>query len=153
MVSAGRSLGVDFGVARIGLAISDDLGLLAHPLQTLDARQPQVAGEVLRLAKEKNVATIVVGLPRHMNGSEGASASAARDFADQLQGAAAAAGLPELQVVLEDERLSTVAAARALREAGHRGGRHKGRVDQGAAQVILQTWLDRQALRANLSSF
>jgi putative Holliday junction resolvase len=147
-----RALGVDYGTVRIGLAISDELGMLAHPLQTLDAQSPAAPRDLLRLAAEKGVKTVVIGLPRHMNGSEGASAEAARAFADKLRQEAADAGVPDLEVFLEDERLSTVAATRAFHESGQNSRKQRGRIDQGAAQIILQTWLDRKAMQAAFSS-
>ncbi len=137
-----RALGVDYGEARIGLALSDELGMLAHPLQTLQARQIQPAREILRIAREKRAATIVIGLPRNMNGTEGPSAAAARALAAELETLAGEGGET---VVLIDERLSTVEASRALHEAGHRAKAQKTRIDQGAARIILQSWLDRQA--------
>jgi putative holliday junction resolvase len=146
-----RAFGVDYGTVRIGVAVSDELGMLSHPLQTLDARSPSAAGDLLRLAVERGVKTIVLGLPRHMNGSEGASAEAARAFAEKLRAEAPGAGLSDLVVLLEDERLSTVAATRAFQESGRNSRQQRGRIDQGAAQIILQTWLDRQALRAGFS--
>lgn len=146
-----RALGVDYGTVRIGLAISDELGMLAHPLQTLEAKSPSAAKDLIRLAVEKGAKTLVLGLPRHMNGSEGASAEAVRAFADKLRQEVAEAGVADLNILLEDERLSTVAAARAFQESGRSSRQQRGRIDQGAAQIILQTWLDRQALRANFS--
>jgi putative Holliday junction resolvase len=111
---------------------------MALPLTVLDAMgdwQMALAG----LVSEHRVAAVVVGLPVSLSGSEGAAAARAREFAGAV---GERLGLP---VYLVDERLSTVAAGRALAEAGTRGRRAKGAVDRSAAAVILQTWLDSQA--------
>lgn len=132
-----RVLGVDFGHARIGVAVSDELGMLAHPLETIAAARIEAAAKRIgELAREKNVAHVVVGLPRHMNGDVGASAADVQAFAEILR--------PFLSgtIIFWDERLSTTAAQRALREAGKKTRRTKGFVDQVAAQMILQGYLD-----------
>jgi putative Holliday junction resolvase len=111
---------------------------MALPLTVLDATgdwQMALAG----LVAEHRVAAVVVGLPVSLSGSEGAAAARAREFA------AAVGEWLGLPVHLVDERLSTVAAGRALAEAGVRGRRARGAVDRSAAAVILQTWLDSQA--------
>jgi putative Holliday junction resolvase len=131
-----RILGVDFGHARIGVAVSDELGLLAHPVETIATAKGNPAARVVEIAKEKNVAQIVVGVPRHMSGDVGESAADALAFVKQLQQLAAC------PVVTQDERLSTVAANRALRESGQKTRNTRGIVDQVAAQMILQTYLD-----------
>lgn len=132
-----RILGVDFGHARIGVAVSDELGLLAHPVETIAATN-NAAERVAQIAGEKQAGTIVVGLPRHMDGSVGASAAAALAFAERLR------SLVTCDVITQDERLSTVAANRALRQSGRKTRQTRAYVDQVAAQVILQTFLDRQ---------
>jgi putative Holliday junction resolvase len=133
-----RFLGIDFGRARSGLALSDELGWLAHPLGTIEHSSEQaLVREVQRIVTDKNVEAIVVGLPRHMNGALGESAQAAQKFAGKLR-----AALP-CSVVTWDERLSTVAAERALRNAGRKTRNTRGIRDQVAAQIILQSYLDR----------
>lgn len=141
-----RALGVDYGEARFGLAISDELGMLAHPLPTLDCRRLDPAKEIARLVQEKVIRTIVLGLPRNMDGTEGASATGARTFAADLEKilSSQTSDAP-VKIVFVDERLSTVEASRALRSAGHNAKAQKNRIDQGAARIILQTWLDQQA--------
>lgn len=132
-----RVLGVDFGKARIGVAVSDELGMLAHPVETIPAAGLDAATKrVAQLAREKDVAQLVIGLPRHMNGASGAAADEVKAFADKLR------PLVSCPIVLWDERLSTVAAQRALRDAGQKTRRHRGVVDQVAAQIILQSYLD-----------
>ena len=132
-----RIMGIDYGTARIGVALSDELQMLAHPAETiLLAKGPDPLGRIETLAREKNVETIVVGLPRHMNGSDGISAEKARKFAEQLRAKVTCA------VRMWDERLSTVAAHRSLREAGKSTRQTRGYVDQVAAQILLQSYLD-----------
>ncbi len=136
-----RALGIDLGEARIGLAISDELGMLAHPLETLAVKD--IADSIARIAAivaRDKIAMIVLGLPRNMDGSYGPAAEKARAFAERLR-AACACG-----VKLWDERLTTVAAQRALHEAGRNMKQSRKVIDQVAAQLILQGWLDSQAM-------
>jgi len=134
-----RALGIDHGEARIGLAISDELGMLAHPLKTLDARGKPIE-EIAAIVAEKNIAIIVLGLPKNMNGSEGPAAEKARAFAEKLR---AAISCP---VKLWDERLTTTAAQRSLHEAGRDVKKSRAVIDQAAAQILLQTYLDSVAM-------
>ena len=130
-----RILGVDFGRARIGIAVSDELGLLAHPVKTIPASR-DAAKQIGEIVREKNAERVVIGLPRHMNGSVGEAAGEALAFAVELRKV-----LP-CEVVTWDERLTTIAANRALREGGRKTRDSKNVVDQVAAQMILQGYLD-----------
>ncbi len=130
-------MGIDYGTVRIGVALSDELQMLAHPTETIVLKK--VADPLARIAAlvaERNVELIVVGLPRHMNGSVGASAEEASGFAEKLKTKAGC------QVRTWDERLSTVAAQRALQEAGKSVKESRGYIDQVAAQMLLQSYLD-----------
>jgi putative pre-16S rRNA nuclease len=119
------------------VAIDDELGLLAHPRGTLDARDPKKLMAALRsLALEEDVALFVVGWPLDMRGGEGAAARKARSLA---QNVARATGRP---VELWDERLSTVQAQRALASGNVRGKKARALVDEVAACAILQSWID-----------
>ena len=138
-------LGLDFGRARIGAAISDELHLLAHPLETIPANE-QAASRVAEIVREKKVDHVVAGMPRQMNGQLGAAATEVLQFVEKLR-----AILP-CRVVTWDERLTTVAAHRALREAGKKTRQTKGYVDQVAAQMILQGYLDRRSANAEQQS-
>jgi putative Holliday junction resolvase len=131
-------LGLDFGRARIGTAISDELQLLAHPLETIpaDERAPFRIAEIVR---EKDVDHVVAGLPKQMNGQIGAAATEVLQFVEKLR-----AMLP-CPIVTWDERLTTAAANRALRDAGKKTRQTRGYVDQVAAQMILQSYLDSRA--------
>lgn len=132
-----RIMGVDYGKARIGIALSDELQMLAHPAETIAvAKTPNPMARIAAITQEKNVARIVVGLPRNMNGSEGTSAEEARAFAEKLKAVVAC------EVSLLDERLSTVAAHRALQAAGKKTRETRGYIDQVAAQMLLQGYLD-----------
>lgn len=135
----GRVLGLDLGDARIGVAVSDDDRRLAVPHGTIRVGQPP--GElraVSGLVAELGATTVVVGLPRSMSGDEGMRATKARAFADAL------GAIVDVPVVLQDERLSTVEAERALRDAGITGVRRRRVVDEQAATVILGAWLAEQ---------
>jgi putative Holliday junction resolvase len=134
-------LALDFGRARIGAAISDELHLLAHPLETIPANE-QAPLRIAEIVREKKVDHVVAGIPRQMNGQIGAAATEVLQFVEKL-----GAILP-CPVVTWDERLTTVAAQRALRDAGKKTRDTRGYVDQVAAQMILQSYLDRRAVRA-----
>jgi len=132
-----RILGIDFGRARIGVAVSDELGMLAHPVETIPGADViSAAKRVAALAREKQVARVIMGLPRHMNGAMGVAAEEVQAFAAKLR------PLLLCPLVLWDERLSTTAANRALRDAGQKTRHTRGIVDQVAAQMILQGYLD-----------
>jgi putative Holliday junction resolvase len=136
-----RALGIDHGDARIGVAIADDLGMLAHPLETIHVKE--VADPVARIAElrqQHRIEIIVLGMPRNMDGSYGPAAEKVQAFAERLR---AACGC---EVRLWDERLSSVAAQRALHEAGRNVKESREIIDQVAAQMILQGWLDGQAM-------
>ena len=130
-------LAIDFGRARIGAAISDELQLLAHPLETIAANERPIA-RITEIVRERNVDHVVVGVPRQLSGKIGDAATEALLFAEKLR-----AILP-CPVIAWDERLTTVAAHRALREAGKKTRATRDYIDQVAAQMILQGYLDRR---------
>lgn len=129
-------LGVDSGERRCGLALSDDLRMLAHPLETVDVVKTNVVARIAEIVESRRVALVVVGHPRNMDGSYGPMAEKAKAFAEKLR-----ERLP-CPVKLWDERLTTVAATRALHEAGRDTRKQRAVIDQAAAQIILQSWLD-----------
>ena len=136
-----RCLGIDLGDARIGLAISDELGMLAHPLETIHLKKtPDPIGHIARIVQRDEIQTIVLGLPRNMDGSYGPAATKSRVFADRLR-----TTIP-CEVLLWDERLTSVAAQRALHESGRNIRESRSVIDQVAAQLILQGYLDSRAL-------
>lgn len=135
----GVRLGVDVGEVRVGLAASDPAGVLATPVETL-TRDREGLGDIDQIvaqARERAALEVVVGLPRTLSGDEGVAARGVRDYAAALH--RRLGGTP---VRLVDERLSTVDAHRALHSSGVPGRRHRARVDQAAAVVILQAALD-----------
>ena len=134
----GRILGLDVGDRRIGVALSDSLRLIAtpHSVYTRVGYGPDVK-HIQSLCRENQAELIVCGLPRNMDGSEGFQAEKVRAFARQLTDSG-------LQVVFQDERLSTVSAHQALIAGGMHREERKGTVDKVAAAVILQAYLDSQ---------
>jgi putative Holliday junction resolvase len=153
-----RSLGLDVGDMRTGVAISDPQGILATPLSVLASKDQDVLiNEILKLAGQYRVEHIVVGLPRRLDGELGRQASKVTAFTDKLTWQARQSNLDEIDVVLWDERLSTKAAERLKTEAGGRGRKGRSRARKGArnrsfsaraeidaiaAAVILQSFLD-----------
>ena len=136
----GRVLALDVGTRRLGVAVSDPTGTLASPLATLARRTPaEDATALLALAAEQDATTVVAGLPVTLAGREGPAARAVRAYLEELRPL-----LAGLRVELVDERLSTVAAERALVGGGVRRRDRRQLVDQVAASVFLQTWLDRR---------
>jgi putative Holliday junction resolvase len=139
----GRVLGIDLGSVRIGVAVSDRGQRLATGLTTLTRSGDTVADHraLARLAAEEEVVALVVGLPRSLDGTLGPAALEALDEVAQLQ---EVVGVP---VETYDERLTTVAATNVLRAAGVKGKDRRRMVDQVAAAVMLQSWIDRRQSR------
>jgi putative Holliday junction resolvase len=135
-----RYLGLDLGRATIGLALADDVLRTARALRTVRRSRPEAdLAAVKSVVDEYEVTRAILGLPLHMDGSEGPSARHARGFAAKLE---AALGIP---VELFDERLSTFEASTRLRDQGFAARDQKDKIDAEAAAVILQGWLDRGA--------
>ena len=134
-----RTLAIDYGSKRIGLALSDPTGTLARPLPFLLAKaDAKLAREVAALAQQEQATLILLGLPRHMNGSLGEAAAAVQAFAAVLE------KTTKVPVKLVDERLSTVQASRQLRESGRDARAQRSLIDSEAAAVLLQGYLDTQ---------
>jgi putative Holliday junction resolvase len=137
---AGRVAALDLGKARVGVAVSDELGLLAHARATLDGRNHRKLLDALRqLAEDDGIVRFVVGWPLDMTGQRGVAAERAARFAQQLADATG------VEVELVDERWTTVQAERELRASGASSERTRAEVDAVAAALILQQWLDHQA--------
>ena len=135
----GRVLAVDPGTRRVGLALSDESRLLASPLRTLDAEPLQSLSErIASVVREVGAVELVVGLPRNLDGGTGEAARSARALAEELKRST------RLPVSLQDERLSSVAAERELIDQGMRRDRRRKVVDQLAATLILETFLQRR---------
>jgi putative Holliday junction resolvase len=130
-------MSVDLGKARTGLALCDKTEFLASPYKVIFEKSPQkLLQKVADAAKEAKAALIVVGLPKNMDGSEGESAQNARAFAAQL------AELTEVETVMQDERGTTITAHSFLNDTNTRGKKRKNVVDEVAATIILQNFLD-----------
>ncbi|WAB81183.1 Holliday junction resolvase RuvX [Microcella daejeonensis] len=136
----GVRLGVDVGTARVGVARCDAHGILATPVETLPRKKGMMAG-IHRLVAEWEPIEIVVGLPLALSGSETASTQDARDVAALIARQVA------VPVRLVDERLTTVTAARSLRESGRDGRTSRSVIDQAAAVILLQHALDHEKSR------
>lgn len=133
-----RILAVDWGERRIGLAVCDPTGTIASGLETLVVTGPgDAVTRVARVAAELEAESIVVGLPLLLSGEHGAAAVAAVRFAETLR---EASGLP---VDMYDERLTSALSQRRMHERGERVGKRKTRVDQGAAVVLMESWLQK----------
>jgi putative Holliday junction resolvase len=131
-----RILAVDWGERRIGLAVSDDLGILATGLPTLEIRgEAEAVARVADTIRTVEADSVVVGLPLTLKGERGEAARAVERFAEALR--------RETPVVvsLYDERLTSALAERRMRERGEKSRGRKGRVDQGAAVALLEGWL------------
>ncbi|MBK1882703.1 Holliday junction resolvase RuvX [Luteolibacter pohnpeiensis] len=131
------ALGIDHGEARIGVAATDDFGILAHPVETIDRAKTDPLERIQRIAELRRIKTLVVGLPLRMDGSEGDSATKVREFARELQ-----LRLPTLPLVFVDETLTTSTAAEKLRQAGRKARHQKAIIDQAAAVEILNLWME-----------
>jgi putative Holliday junction resolvase len=132
----GRVLGLDLGDARIGVAISDDRRRIAVPLGTVRTGAPADVKAIADLVHGHDVTLVVIGHPLHLSGEAGERAHHAERFAEALD------AFLDVPVLLQDERLSSIEADRALREAGASGRERRRTVDRSAATVILQAWLD-----------
>lgn len=134
-----KVVGLDIGKKRIGIAMSDIMGLIAHPVETISREPENLAIEKIKnLCKDNNVKTIVAGLPKNMNNTIGERALVTMEFQKKI------INLLNIPVVLQDERLSTVSAHNYLLEANVSRKKRKGVVDKMAANIILQTYLDKE---------
>ena len=135
----GRVLGVDYGEARTGLALSDLSRFLASGIGNIPGGGLEKSAElIVAAAREHGAVGVVIGLPVNMNGTEGPKAERVRRLAELVAGLA-----PDLALALMDERMTTMAAHRFLNETETRGKKRRGVVDTLSAQIILQNALDR----------
>lgn len=132
----GRVVALDPGTVRIGVAVSDPLGITAQPHSSLDAAAGDLDEVVAGLVEELDAEVVVVGLPVSLDGSEGEAARQARRFAARIAEAV------DVPVVLHDERFSSVTAERAMIESGTRRERRRAERDRVAAAIFLQAYLD-----------
>lgn len=133
-----RILGIDYGDARVGVAVSDALGFMANGVGTIkNTGKKALFAELEKIIEEYKPETIVIGMPRNMDGSEGFRADATKSFAD---------GLKDIfggKIVFEDERLTTVGASRYLNTTNTRGKKRKAVIDTVSACLILEQYLTR----------
>ncbi len=132
-----RLLGVDYGSVRVGLALSDELGMMAIPLTTVE--NAKAIEHIHSLVQEKNIQQIIVGMPRNMDGSYGPKAEEVRRFVQKLN------QKKSLDIKLWDERLTTKSVERMLIQADVSRQKRKKVMDQLAAQQILQSYMDSQS--------
>ena len=134
----GRVLGIDYGDSRIGLAMSDPLKIIASPFKTIRNEGNEKCLQLFQsLIKEKDVEAIVVGLPIGLKGQETVQTKKVMEFANLLYAL-------KLPIHLEDERLSSVSAEKSMIQQNIKTGHNKGLIDQRAAAIILQQFLDKQ---------
>ena len=134
-----RAMGLDVGTKTVGVAVADELGFTAQPITVIRRSNLKAdLSELIRLAQDREVDRFVIGLPLNMDGSEGPRALATRKFGDALAKAS------NLLIIYQDERLTTVAAERSLLEADVSRQKRREVIDQVAASLILQGWLDAQ---------
>jgi putative Holliday junction resolvase len=134
-----RILGIDLGEKRIGLAVSDALGITAQGLETIQLKgEYEVCPKIMKVIEEKNIGKIVFGLPRNMNGTLGPQAQKVQKIAEKIK------ELSNLPIDFEDERLSTMSAEKVLLEADTSRAKRKKAIDRLSAVIILQSYLDRQ---------
>lgn len=133
----GRTCALDLGAARIGVAIADELGFMAHPRGVLAAKpRPAFLEALKKLVAEETITRIVVGFPIDMRGTEGEAARRTREMAQVIADATGC------DVELVDERLTTTQAQRAITASGLKREKARARIDEAAAVEILQAWLD-----------
>lgn len=133
----GRILGIDYGRRRIGVAVSDPMGIIAQALETIDARSSAKAmARIKEIVSEQAVRRIVVGWPLTLKGNHGEAVQAAATFVEKLKKAI------ELPTVIVDERFTSVIARQTMADAGKSPDKDKGSIDRISAALILQTYLD-----------
>jgi putative Holliday junction resolvase len=143
-----RAMGIDAGARRIGVALSDQLGLLAAPWKAVRVARGHELVELAAMAREREIEIVVIGLPTSLDGTEGPQAKLVRAFADRL-----APHLDGIPIVFADERFTTAEAERQMIDRRLSREERRARIDAAAAAIMLQGWLDaqrppRQAWRA-----
>ena len=138
--TAHPALGIDYGAARIGIAATDDFGIMPHPVETIPVEGGRAIERIVQLAAMRKIRTLVVGLPLRLDGSEGSAAASVRKFATALGTA-----LPGIPLIFIDESYTTMTATQKLQEAGKKAHRQKKIIDQAAAMEILNLWMGEPA--------
>ncbi len=130
------ALGIDYGEARVGIAATDALGMMAHPVESIPVARVEPLARIGELVRMRGVRTLVLGLPLRLDGTEGTTAAKVRAFGERL-----ASRHPELPLVYVDEFMSTSVAQEKLRQAGRKAKRQRSVIDQAAAVEILNRWM------------
>jgi putative Holliday junction resolvase len=138
MMQRGRRIAFDYGDVRIGVAVSDPDSILSSPLTTLRSESKSLSKEILAIFEEIEPVQIFVGKPALLSGNSGSASEKAEDFAQSLT------ALTDVEIVMVDERMSTVSAARNLREAGKNARDSKSSIDMAAAVAILDFGIEIQ---------
>ena len=133
----GKSLGIDLGKKRVGIALSDNLNMIASPLKTLTYyNKKDLLIQLSKLIFEFDVEIIVLGLPLNMSGADSPQTKKIRDFKSSLS-------VLKVPIIYEDERLSSVSAKRSMVTQNIKTGHNKAEIDMRAAAIILQQYLDK----------
>ncbi len=139
-----KILGIDMGERRVGLALSDPLGITAQGLKTIQINHPEeIYSKLMEVIREKKVEKLVFGLPKNMNGTLGPQAQKVQECAQKIN------SLSQLPVDYEDERLSTISAEQVLLLADQSRAKRKKAIDRLSAVIILQSYLDRKSTEKN----
>lgn len=132
-----KVIGIDYGEVRIGVSCSDDLGMFAHPLETIHVKKIDPIKRIIEIAEEKKIQAVVIGMPRNLDGSYGSAAKKVESFLIKIKTV-----LPEVQVFEQDERFTTTVAQKKLQDTGHTVKSSRQIIDEVAAVEILQSFLD-----------
>lgn len=132
-----RILAIDYGSKRVGIALSDEMRMLATPQPFITAEPENLLMQgIQKIVQSQNVSEIVIGFPKNMDGTLGESAQRVKVFAEKLE------KITSMKVKRLDERLTTVQASRQLREAGHKAKDQREKIDSASAAILLQGYLD-----------
>lgn len=132
-----KVIGIDYGEVRVGVSCSDDLGMFAHPLETIHVKKIDPIKRIIEIAEEKKIQAVVIGMPRNLDGSYGSAAKKVESFLKKIKTV-----LPEVQVFEQDERFTTTVAQKKLQDTGHTVKSSRQIIDEVAAVEILQSFLD-----------
>lgn len=138
-----RKMGLDVGDKTVGIAVSDELGYTAQGIMTLErVGIRKDTGKIIDMVKEYGCDTVVIGLPKNLNGSDSIQTEKVREFRTMLENKMMSTGMKDIKIVWQDERLTTVMAERVLIAADVSRSKRKKVIDKQAAVIILQSYLD-----------
>ncbi len=135
-----KVIGIDYGEVRVGVSCSDDLGMFAHPLETIHVKKADPIKRIIEITQEKEIQHIVIGMPRSLDGSYGSAAKKVKNFIKKIKSA-----IPEIDIQTQDERFTTTLAQRKLQDVGHTVKSSRNIIDEVAAVEILQSFLDQNS--------